>query len=167
MCELLADETDEVVYYKQWVTADRTTLQDCSKPLGEFLEDLVEKLDNLTSYHFIAKHQSQYLTSLKEELPANEAVLILDFAENYSFVVQDAAQRYHWDNSQATLHPFVAYVQQDGQLKHICMCVISDHLKHDTITVYSFLKVIIPSLKENYPQNEKNSLFLGWSSIPV
>ena len=156
ICEPQVDETDEVVYYKQWVTVDRTTLQDCSKPLDEFLEDLVEKLDNLTSHHFIAKQQSQYLTSLKEELPANEAVLILDFAENYSFIVQDATQGYHWDNSQATLHPFV---QQDGQLEHICMCVISDRLKHDTITVYSFMKVIIPYLKESYSQIEKIHYF--------
>ena len=159
LCELQVDDTDEVVYYKQWVTVDRTTLQDYSKPLDEFIENLVEKLDNLTSHHFIAKHQSRYLTSLKEELPPNEAVLILDFAENYSFIVQDAAQGYHWDNSQATLHPFVAYVQQDGKIEHICMCVISNHLKHDTVTVYSFLKVIIPYLKESHSQIEKIHYF--------
>jgi hypothetical protein len=32
-----------------------------------------------------------------------------DFAENYSFIVKDAAQGFHWENSQATLHPFLAY----------------------------------------------------------
>ena len=31
------------------------------------------------------------------------------FRKNYSFVLQDAAQGFHWNNSQATLHPFIAY----------------------------------------------------------
>ena len=35
--------------------------------------------------------------------------VIADFSENYSFVLQDEAQGFHWNNSQATLHPFVVY----------------------------------------------------------
>ena len=39
-----------------------------------------------------------------------EGVLVIgDFAENYSFVLQDTAQGFHWNNSQATIHPFVIY----------------------------------------------------------
>ena len=36
-------------------------------------------------------------------------LILLNFAENYCFVVQDAVQGCHWNNSQATLYPFVAY----------------------------------------------------------
>ena len=142
---------DEIVHFKQWLTVDRTTLQDCSKQIDEFIEHLVEKCDNLTSHHFIAKHQSKYLSDLKENLKPEEAIVILDFAENYSFVIQDAAQGFHWDNSQATLHPFVAYYKNEDQLEHISMCVISDCLKHDTITVHSFLQVVLPYLKDCHP----------------
>lgn len=35
--------------------------------------------------------------------------MILDFAENDSFIRQDAVQGYHWETSQATLHPFAGY----------------------------------------------------------
>ena len=41
---------------------------------------------------------------MKENLPEDTAILLLDYAENYSYVVQDAVQGDHWDNSQATLH---------------------------------------------------------------
>ena len=133
--------------YKQWVTTDCTTLHDCSKPLLEFVSDLVKKIENLTSHRFIAKHQSRYLEDLKENSRPGEVITILDFAENYSFVVQDAALGFHCDNRQATLHPFVAYFLGNGQLEHISMCVISDCLKHDTITAYTFLQVVIPHLK--------------------
>jgi hypothetical protein len=108
----------------------------------------VEKVDKLTSHHFIAKHQSGFLSSMKENLQADQAIIILDFAENYSFTVQDAAQGFHWNNSQATLHPFVAYFKgTDGKLQHSCMCVVSDHLQHDTVVVHRFQQDVLHYMK--------------------
>ena len=40
-----------------------------------------------------------------------------DFSENYSFIVQDAVQGYHWNNSQVTLHPFVYYYTGQGNIE--------------------------------------------------
>ena len=66
---------------------------------------------------------------------------ILDFAENYSFLVQDAAQGFHWYNLQATIHSFIIYyVDRSGKLVHKSYACVSDHKTHDTIMVYSFLK---------------------------
>ncbi|MES9880157.1 MAG: hypothetical protein ABW185_04670 [Sedimenticola sp.] len=145
---------DETIQYKQWLTTDRTTLQTLSMPLQEFIDTIVEKTDKLTSHHYIAKHQAAYLSSLKENLGPDEAIIILDFAENYSFVVQDAAQGFHWDNSQATLHPFVAYFNKDGQT-HESMCVVSDCLQHNTITVHRFLYDVLHHMKEICPGIKK------------
>ena len=39
----------------------------------------------------------------------NQAIIILGFAENYRFVIEDAIQGFHWNNSQATLYQFVVY----------------------------------------------------------
>lgn len=75
----------------------------------------------------------------------------LDFAENYSFVAQDAVQGFHWKNSQATIHPFVAYFKQLGELQHKSMCVISDCLQHDTITVHRFQKDVLNYLQKTAP----------------
>ena len=35
---------------------------------------------------------------------------------------QDVMQGYHWQSTQATLHPFVAYVQSNDDLKVFYMC---------------------------------------------
>lgn len=150
--ESLFEENDisaeDQIHYKQWVSTDHTTLQDCTNTLHEFLEILVEKVDKLTCHHFIAKHQSGFLTSLKENLHSHEAIIILDFAENYSFTVQDAAQGFHWDNSQATLHPFVAYFKdRDDKLIHCSMCVVSDHLQHSTVAVHRFQQAVLQYMK--------------------
>ena len=68
--------------------------------------------------------------------------------------MQDAAQGFHWDNSQATLHPFVAYYQKDV-LHHTTMCVISDCLKHDIITVHRFQQNAIAHLRLQLPEFRK------------
>ena len=78
---------------------------------------------------------------MKENLNFGNPVIVLDFAENYSFLIQDAAQGFHWKNSKATIHPFVIYyVDGSGKLAHKSYLCISDHKTHDTITVYRFLK---------------------------
>jgi hypothetical protein len=147
---------DDSVQYKQWVSTDRTNLQDFTSSFQDFLDTLTEKLDKLTSHHFIAKHQSSYLAQLKNDIHQNEAVVILDFAENYSFLIQDAAQGFHWENSQATLHPFVAYYKDDCEgTRHVSMCVISDHLQHSTSTVHCFQQEALSCLREICPSLSK------------
>ncbi len=48
--------------------------------------------------------------------------------QKISFLIQVGAQGFHWKDSQATIHPFVAYYKDDnGDTCHISMCVISDH----------------------------------------
>ena len=86
----------------------------------------------------------------KENLSGNELIILLDFAENYSFVVQDAAQGFRWENSQATLHPFVEYFRSsNGDLKHTSMCcVISDSSKYDQTPIHCFLTKVITLMKQ-------------------
>ena len=55
-------------------------------PVDEFLEILVEKLKKFLSHHFMYKKQESFLKNKKD----NEYIIILDFTENYTFMVQDA-----------------------------------------------------------------------------
>ena len=56
-------------------------------------------------------------------------------------VLQDAAEEFHWNNSQATLHLFVAYYRDLGEVRHPSYVVISDCLHYDTIAVHLFQKL--------------------------
>ena len=66
-----------------------------------------------------------------------------DFAENYSFVVQDEVQGYHWNSSQCTLHPTMIYHKTNTKLQSHSLCYLSDDLTHDVNMVYEILKQTI------------------------
>ena len=68
----------------------------------------------------------------KATLKKGEFLVTADFSENYSFILQDAAQGFHWNNSQATLHPFVAYYLDSEEVHHLSYVVIPNCLHHDT-----------------------------------
>ena len=68
------------------------------------------------------------------------------FRKNYSFILQDAAQDFHWNNSQATLYPIIVYYLNSGEFRnhdvahmvyihHVSYVKISDCLHYDIVHV--------------------------------
>lgn len=156
------EEEDQDIEYKQWVTTDRTTLVTIKESISDFINNLAEKIVNLTRHHYTSKAQSAYLRTLKDAVKSDEECIILgDFAENYSFIVQDATQGFHWENSQATLHPFVACYRTHHKptLQHSSMCIISDSGKHSTAAVHTFQKHILSCLQSILPNLRKVHYF--------
>ena len=79
---------------------------------------------------------------VKSSLQSGVFQVIADFAENYSFILQDEVQGFHWNNSQATIHSFVVYyTESSGELHQLSFVVISDCLDHDTVAVDMYLKM--------------------------
>ena len=99
-------DSDDTVKFSQWISTDRTELVSLQKSRDDYIDDLIENLEKLRPHHFIAKAQAAFLKQRKENLDSDTAIVLMDFAENFSFVVQDEVQGFHWDHSQATLHPF-------------------------------------------------------------
>ena len=92
---------------------------------------LVNKLNRITAHSYIAKSQAQYLKQRKFDLSDDEAIVMLDFAENYQFIVQDKIQGFHGNGTQCTLHPVVIYTKNGGDLNSESLCFISDDLHHN------------------------------------
>ena len=157
LLEIFEEFAIDEVTFKLWVNVDRTNLETVVKSTEDFVEDLIDRLCHLQRHSFIATQQSQFMKEIKEGPMDGEVLVIGDFAENYSFVLQDEIQGYHWTNSQATIHPFVVYHRlpvegnESSDLKEISFVVISDHLSHDTVVVYHFQCKLIKFLKEIMP----------------
>ena len=86
---------EESIYelqYNEWITTDRTTIVTQKSSTSEFIELFAKKFLKLKRHSFIAKAQTQPLKQHKESLLPNELICLLDFSENYSFVVQDECQ---------------------------------------------------------------------------
>lgn len=142
-------DPEATIEFKQWIQTDRANLISNQLSVEEFVKDVSAKLTNLSVHHYIAKHQANYLKRLKENLQEDKLVILMDFAENYSFMMQDEIQGFHWDNSQATLHPFAVYTRENDGVKCHSMCIISDCLQHNAVTVYVFIRTVLQYLKAN------------------
>jgi hypothetical protein len=107
--------------------------------------------DKTTDHHFTAKSQSSYLRNLNESSPVGTTIVLLDFAENYSFLCQDAVQGFHWETSQAVLHPFVVYYREQPSSDLCCLslCIISDDREHVTGTVHAFIEIVLKFLNSH------------------
>lgn len=167
LLEVLINEIDnlpEEVVFKQWVQTDRADLITRLLPNDEFLNLLVEEIAKLKCHHFISKVQSNYFKECKSNLEDNECLVIGDFSENFTFCVQDEIQNFHWTNSQATIHPFVFYFKKEGEISCKSICMISDHLIHDTLTVYEFQRHLISEVRNVLPKIKKMIYFSDGAS---
>jgi hypothetical protein len=118
---------------------------------------LLEKLLLLLRHSFVATQQAMFLKELKCDPQTSEFVVLCDFVENYSFVLQDKAQGFHWNNAQATIHPFVIYFKKSDALntEHENLVTISDCLTHDSILVHIFRRHLMKFTENTFESPQK------------
>jgi predicted metal-binding protein len=101
--DVFADNAIEYITFKEWISTDRCKLVTTVKSSEEFIKSLLEKFLLLLRHSFIATQQAMFLKELKCNLQSSEFVVLSNFAENYSFVLQDEAHGFHWNNAQASI----------------------------------------------------------------
>ena len=132
----------------QWISTDWTIMSKLPSTIEEYINLLNDKVFEWFEHNFISKAQSDFLEHRKETVSQDEAVTLLDFAENYLVIIQDAVQGFQWENSQAILHPFVVYYNNtNGNLDSQSLCVVSDHWKNNQSADCSFIVVAPSSMK--------------------
>ena len=131
-------------------STDRSTLETITKATDEFVESFCEQLKLLLTHSFVAQQQSSFQLEAKSNLQSGVFQVIADFSENNSFVFQDEAQGFHWNNSQATVHHFMVYYMESGMLHQLSYVVISECLHHNTVAVFVFQKSLIEFLSKKF-----------------
>ena len=94
----LEENVIDTVQYNQWVNTDRAMVETHVESVEDFLNQFIEVLKKLRLHDFIAKNQARFVSEKKEHLSLGEFLVIGDFSENYSFIVQDEVQCFHWNN---------------------------------------------------------------------
>ena len=89
------DDDNLTVTFKRWVAVDRSDLISQTLPIIDYVELILKELYKVIPHSFIAKSQSAYFKERKEMLKVGEVLVNMDFAENYSFVIQNEIQGYH------------------------------------------------------------------------
>ena len=122
----------------------KTTKEDF---LALMKEEIVEFMDHVER----VKNQYNQVKQLKEILPSNQAMVQMDFAEDYKCQSQDEIQSAHWNATQVTLHPTVVYYKEENTLEHKSFVFVSDEPAHNASTVFAILKKLVPEIKNIVP----------------
>lgn len=149
------------IEYNQWVQVDRCKFEKLIKPADEFVEELFEQLEALSCHDYTAKQQSTFFKQTKASLKEGEILIVGDYAQNYAFVLQDSVQGFHWNNDQATVHPFACYVNRNGVTEPLSIVIISNDLDHHTKAVHYFQKALVDVLKTEVPGERKKIIYMS------
>ena len=153
--EVLMQNNILQVIFSMWQSTDRCTLKQECLPTEDFVDQLCDRLESLITHHFISKSQSEYLAARKQRLRSDEVLLQCDFAENYAYVAQDAAQAFHYNNDQCTVFTVLFYYTSGNEIKHYTIVLLSDCTIHDTAAVYLMQEMVIPEIRKICPTAKK------------
>ncbi|KAJ8685651.1 hypothetical protein QAD02_021444 [Eretmocerus hayati] len=70
-----------------------------------------------------------------------------DFSENFAYVAQDAAPRFHYNIDQCTVLPVVVYYRTENGIEHFSVVLLSDCSTHDATAVYIMQQKLIPEIR--------------------
>lgn len=151
--ELDIELKENKISYRNWVDeGSAASLKSFEEDANNFIKQLCKDVSNLTLHHFIADTQKRYLNYCKDNLTVSECIILMDFSENYSFIIQNSVQAFYYNNTQATIHPFVVYYksEESGELLNENFCVISDCKDHYAYTVNAFTSKLMSIIREKF-----------------
>ena len=135
-----------LVFWSEWSTTNQEYQNDGQTKLAKVtakcmkhgtVQELKGQFDSAVRNDFArhvytVRHQFRAYRSLKDSLQSNEAVIHIDFSENYECKCASEIQSAHFgaSNRQVTVHTGVMY-RSDG---HQSFASISESLRHDPLS---------------------------------
>lgn len=152
------------VTYHQWVTKqeERSKLTShgeekfqvkvtVKEPIRIRLSELYAKFEaelkpRVTTHIYNIRHQYTRLLELRKSLQADEAVIHIDFSENYVCKSNREIQSVHFGGShnQVTLHTGIVYTSNGN----IPFCSVSKSTRHDPCAIWAHMKPILGELRQ-------------------
>lgn len=129
--------------------------------IEEAVTSLMEKMPYFLQHAFVQRKQTMFFQEKVQNLKPEQAVVQVDFAENYTCFQQDEIQAAHWSQDQVTLFPVVIWTK-NSENKTICnsYAIVSDDHSHDKKSVAVFMdKVLNTFVKERNPDVEEVHIY--------
>ena len=123
---------------------------------------LQNKIPEFLEHVFIKRQQSRFFENRLSSLKPNEAVVQVDFAENYTCYHQDEVQSAHWNHQQVTVFPVVIWSKKANSNETICEshAIVSDDRRHDKRSITVFMgRVLNGIIKEANPAVARVDVF--------
>lgn len=156
VAERLDDRNIDQIKYCFWTISPRCAIITKEDSINDFLENLQSHTEKFVVHQFKVEQQTKFIRMKKDLLVEKKEIMCqMDFAENYSCVIQDSIQSHYFVRPQVTIHPFVVFYKDESSIKVLNFIVIANIKKHNTTAVYAFQKKLLPKLKEKFPELEK------------
>nr|XP_022911616.1 uncharacterized protein LOC111422633 isoform X1 [Onthophagus taurus]XP_022911617.1 uncharacterized protein LOC111422633 isoform X1 [Onthophagus taurus] len=120
--------------------------------VSDIIADFKQSIIPFLKHKGRSLHQYKQLKELKENLRITEAVIHMDFSENYNMKYAEEIQAFHFGGSrkQISLHTVVVYTKQD-EVQQQCFCTLSESLLHNVPAIWAHLDPIIKCITNSYP----------------
>lgn len=115
----------------------------------DLILDLESKMDKFLNHERNIVHQHQTIKTKKESLTESEALIHVDFSENYLTKYAEEVQSFHFGGSrqQISMHTVVVYTKDvEQELKSQCYCTLSQNLSHSPPAIWAHLQPILDCL---------------------
>lgn len=148
---------------KQWVKQNSWEYETMNLSILEYLTLLKKQfVEKFLTHNYITKRQSDYIKTRKQNLLDYEALVMMDFAENYTCIHQDSIQSHYWGQTQVTVHPFAVYTKQNNELIEQSLVAISENSKdHDIYSISMFQSKLINFIKNNYENRISKIIYVS------
>ena len=124
-------------------TSTRKMLKEHKTTINVLISNLKDDIATFSLHLANAQWQSLQFEHLRQNIPKEWILYVMDYAENYTCNYQDEIQSAHWSQEQATIHPVVSYYrcpkQNCTEIVHESVVFISDDRKHDCHGVQHFV----------------------------
>ncbi|XP_063219709.1 uncharacterized protein LOC134529494 [Bacillus rossius redtenbacheri] len=140
-----SDFSREVKWNKWIKTEGQLVVEKVSSSLQNLVTQLNTYIPNFKKHVFVKCEQARYFEDKKNNLRKGEAVMQVDFAENYSIISQDEVQSAHWQHSQVTIFTCCLWFE-DMAFSYV---VVSDDVSHSKQSAWTFIKTIISHFQQN------------------
>jgi len=154
----------ERVIYQQWV--NRATeihtkegpkqIQRTSKvEENETIETLLSETNKLLRQRFLKhvfniKHQYHELKQVRDCLPETEAIIHVDFSENYNGKLAEEIQTMHFGGNRRQISLHTVVVQLKDKTKSYC--TVSDNTHHGPGAIWAHMQPILEAVKTENPK---------------
>ena len=139
-CEAVLETlTDSAVRQRVYFTIEEPIFEEHEKNMARFRK-----------HQFNIRNQYAAYRKIREEQADGEALIHIDFADNYICMYDAESQSLHFGGAhdQAILHTGVAYVN-----KHVApFCTIRDLTVHSPEAICAYLSPVFPWLEQQVPQ---------------
>ena len=154
--------TDLPVEWWKWDTADKRVVKLVEQgKVSDLYNSIVQELGSFVQHCFIKKQQAISFETDKIHLDGKNAVIQMDFSENYTCQWQNEVQSAHWHQTQVTVFTVAIWTKPNKPPQsHI---YVSDNLDHDKQSIAVFVDMLLSDLKSKSPEIDEVSF---WTDGP-